>query len=62
MLVNHIAMNDVTALLYALYVTMDCGLLYLSYRVLMSKYLHLHMQFISMDYGFCICDYSYSPP
>jgi len=47
MLVNHIAMNDVTALLYTLYVTMDHGLLYLSYRVLMSKYLHLHMQFIS---------------
>jgi len=54
MLVNHIAMNDVTGLLYTLYVTMDHGLLYLSYRELMSKYLHLHMQFISMDYGFCI--------
>jgi len=40
-------MNDVTAFICSLQIAMDHGLLYLSYRGIMSKYLHLHMQFIS---------------
>ena len=46
MLVNHIAMNDVTGFIHCkLQWIMDCYTL--ATGVLISKYLHLHMQFIS---------------